>query len=213
MLKSKVNLYEVYDNWRKDLRYFECYFKTTPIASLKQCEDFELEEVYPSNEIKNSVLALKDKLSYKKTIYIFDLPLLESIETALILNNDLGIKPVLVFNHISHDFGIVGSKIFISKLIQYSYELKELKDSTYAFMLDKDRYLETEFDKRIYYNNQYELTEEELPPVEILNDLGINRVVVISVDKLKEDLTDYVEYLKKENIFVEIINEPIGSKE
>ena len=47
-----------------------------------------------------------DKLSedgiigQKDTMYIIDLPSNDSIEYALILNNSLGIKPILAYNHI-----------------------------------------------------------------------------------------------------------------
>lgn len=228
MLKSQVDLYEVYEKWTNGLEKYKCYFKATPLASLKQCEDFEIKEAEFSNEAKllyeefQRHSGVKDNktgenkadtyteadvsIGNKNMLYIFDMPAIDGIDLAVILNNKLKIKPILVFNHICHDFGIVGSREFINKLISSSSKLQATNGTSFAFMLDYDRYKTEEFNRRDYFNNQYELTEEDLPPLEILKELSIDSFTVFLKGTMKEDLKDYLLYLEKGNIDINIHN-------
>lgn len=228
MLKSQVDLYEIYEKWTRDLGLYKCYFKTTPLASIKQCGDFKLkelefsdeakvlyEEFYgcikqaPSKDIDDEVTTYNevyDNVNNKNTLYIFDIPSIACSELAVMLNNELNIKPILVFNHIVHDFGIVGSKELTNNFIVLSSKLENNEAKSFAFMLDYDRYRQEDFNRRDYFNNQYELMEEDLPPLEILKELSINSFRVFLKGTMKDDLKDYIEYLKEGHIDVKIHN-------
>jgi hypothetical protein len=53
-------------------------------------------------------------------------------------------------------------------------------------------------------NNQYGIGEDDLPYVNMLKELGYSQVVIITKDDIKEDLSEYANFISKD-VRVEII--------
>lgn len=205
-----INLYEVFNKWEDGSGNFECYFKSTPFTTLKgYIADMDIEDKHISMINFDNLDKMSEEgiLGQENTLYIIDLPSNESIEYAIILNNTLGIKPILAYNHIFNKFGIVGDRELANKLISYSGKLKNNSvNNGYAFILDYNRYIDdVDLTNPLLYNNQYEVTEEDLPHAGILKEQRINNIVYIAQDTEKEDIKDYLNYLGLEGLKIEIV--------
>ncbi|GKU31596.1 hypothetical protein [Clostridium folliculivorans] len=207
MRRTEIDIYKVYDNWQKGLEEFQCYFKVTPFATMKNYTDFLLDNnISPSNDSIDKFNKLKHRFE-DDSLYIIDFEASLALDLALLLNNEVKVKPILSFNHIFHTLGIVGDEGMAQKLLVYSDSLELIKPKVYCFVLDKDRYREDYTCDYMKFNNQYEITEEELPPADMLEAIGIKNIVYISEGYVKEDVKYYLEYLRKSELDVEEILE------
>lgn len=204
-LKS-FNIYDIYLKWKKDTEPFQCFFKSTPFVSIKNYPSFLIEENNPtSDEIKQCKQIKHIINKYKKlhTIFILDAPGSESITFAYMLQNDFFIKPILTFNAILHPYGLIENKTFISNLLTYGNKLNDTTTEGYIFILDNGRYVsDSNGTEENYFNNQYEITEEDMPSFEFLKELNFNTVVYIYKTNIKEDIKCYFDYLEHYNIEV-----------
>lgn len=121
------------------------------------------------------------------------------------LNKDYDASLVLSLNFMFHPYGVVGTTEDIQTLINVGLNLKQDVHNKYVFILDSNRYFE-EYStikdvSKEKFNNQYEITYEDLPTAEILNELNIKKVFVYYKD-LKEDIKSYLEYLKESSLEV-----------
>lgn len=204
---NNINMYEVYENWRKGLGRFKWNTISTPFASSKEL----VNEMNFSNDL--NIKKVEDLLDMdsinliknlkKEEIIIFDLEGVVTLDLALNLNNHYGVKPILVFAHIQHKNGIVGSGEMLNKLIKYSYNICN-QGNNFGLFLDYDRFSDHEYNRREYFNNQYRLTEEEMPYVEDFISSGINKAIIISKNPIKIDLEEYINYLKDSELKVEV---------
>lgn len=199
------NYYDIFSNWYDNSGIFECFFKSTPFTTMRNYEkevnvdlNFKLEESKASyNEIKATINL--------NNLIIVDIEGEKSIEYGYLFYEDC-IKPILSFNHIFHKYGIVGTPMLASKLIRLGKMINPNKKyKSYCFVLDSGRYInEIDLNNPKLYNNQYEVSEEELPYIEILKDNNITEVEVIIDKVIKEDLELYLKYLKANDINVYI---------
>ncbi|MDS0528069.1 hypothetical protein NNC19_20450 [Clostridium sp. SHJSY1] len=200
---------ESYNNWCENSNIFECYVKSTTLASLSTADfndiDFHMDEIN-----KNNFEKLKSKINsdLRSTFLISDLDPEENLDFSIMLNNDLDIKPILSFNHIAHDYGLVGNNIIHNKIVNYSLNFKNIENvKSYCFILDNSRYKNTDdYLNPLIFNNQYEITEEELPHVEVLKMMNIDKLIFIYRNNIKEDIQKYLDYLKEEKIDMTFIN-------
>lgn len=207
MRRTEIDIYKVYDNWQKGLEDFQCYFKVTPFATMKNYTDFSLDDtISPSSDSIDKFSRLKHRFE-TNSLYIIDFKANLALDLALLLNNEAEVKPILSFNHIFHSFGIVGDEDMAQRLLLYSNKLELIKPKAFCFVLDKDRYKEDYTCDYMKFNNQYEVTEEELPPADMLEALGIKNIVYVSEDYVKEDVKYYLEYLRKSDFDVKEILE------
>ncbi|GFZ34014.1 hypothetical protein CSC2_45400 [Clostridium zeae] len=207
MRRTEIDIYKVYDNWQKGLEEFQCYFKVTPFATMKNYTDFSLDETISlSSDSIDKFNKLKHEFKVD-SLYIIDFEANLALDLALLLNNEVKVKPILSFNHIFHTFGIVGDEDMAQRLLLYSDRLETIKPKAYCFVLDKGRYKEDYICDYMKFNNQYEITEEELPPTDMLEALGIKNIVYMSEGYVKEDVKYYLEYLRKSDLDVEEILE------
>lgn len=201
-------LYNAYKNWTSGLEKFYWFLVSTPFASIDDISEFSL--------IKNVEFKGKSIEIFKKCESIFksfsdnmlllvDLEGEEALDLALMLNSEFNISPVLVFAQIYHRNGIVGNESILSKLIEYSFRLSEKNENKYSFICDYSRYGNEILDKSKLFNNQYELTDEELPLKDDFINNGIDSVILLTYNQIKEDMEAYIKYLKECNINVEIL--------
>ncbi|MGL5087635.1 MAG: normocyte-binding protein, partial [Clostridium sp.] len=139
-----------------------------------------------------------------------DVDIGESIEIAYLLNNKFNIKPILNFNFLFHDYGLVGDKSSIEKLIILGENLKNINPTAYCLFLDYNRYMD--FPDNLYkkkLNNQYEFSEDDLPYSKTLKELGYENLTIYTksnnTQSLKEDLNTYIQSIKKD-LNIEIIS-------
>ncbi|WP_090013699.1 normocyte-binding protein [Clostridium sp. DSM 8431] len=190
-----INLRDNYKKWKKNLGEYRCFFRSTPFVSLKTYSDFVLDEysIKVSDNLVNQVLK-----EYEDEYFIIvDLNLNEILDLALILNNHYDIKPILNINLLFNDFGLVGTKEHISRLIYCSENLKEIQTKKYIMFIPFDRYREEmdDSEKKNKLNNQYAIGFDDLPYEEFLKELGYKGIKIITRGNVKEDLMDYINFL------------------
>lgn len=205
MKLQEVDLRNVYKIWKYNLGPFRGFFRSTPFVSLQTYDDFNLqkENIIEYNPKTLNIIMEKFK---EDNFLIVDLPLNEIINLSLVLNNEYFIKPILNINLLFHPFGVVGTKDNINKLINNGLKLKKINTNKFIMMIPYDRYDEKidaeELKNKL--NNQYGIGEDDLPYANMLKELGYSQVVIITKDDIKEDLSEYVNFISKD-IRVEII--------
>lgn len=202
---QEIDLKKVYKVWKSDLGPFEGFFRSTPFVSLQTYDDFVLSDEN-TNEYDENVLHNIIKISNENAFLIVDLPLSEILDLALVLNNEYLIKPILNINLLFHPFGIIGDKDNINKLINNGIKLKKINTSKFVMFISYDRYNEDVESTSLCdkLNNQYGIGEDDLPYANMLRELGYNKMIILTKDKIKEDLNDYINFMNKD-ISVEII--------
>lgn len=204
-LKS-LNPYDIYLKWRNGTDAFECFLKSTPFVSLKNYPDFPLEEFNISSEeiiLYNKIKNIVEIHNSSNTTFILDIPGCQSVKMGHLLQNNDSIKPILTFNALLHPYGLLGSKTFISNLLLSGNSLKDISPKGYIFILDSERYiLNYDGTSATTFNNQYETTEEDMPNVDLLNELRYLNTVYICLYEIKEDINCYLDYLEHYNINV-----------
>ncbi|ADL53052.1 hypothetical protein [Clostridium cellulovorans] len=206
-----MNLYDKFIKWYDNSGVFECYFKSTPFTTLKDyLLDITLIENVGLDDNNIQTLEKLNKLKVfnkENSIYMIDLPGEDSVDYAYLLNNNYYIKPILSYNNIFNKYGIVGSRELASKLLHYADTLiQHGKYKSYSFIMDFNRYIDDiDLDNPTLYNNQYEVTEEEFPYAEILQDLNIKKVIFITKEIIKQDVNNYLNYLQENNVEIEVI--------
>ena len=205
MKLQEVDLRNVYKIWKSNLGPFRGFFRSTPFVSLQTYDDFNLqkENIIEYNPKKLNIIMEKFK---EDNFLIVDLPLNEIINLSLVLNNEYSIKPILNINLLFHPFGVVGTKDNINKLINNGLKLKKINTNKFIMMIPYDRYNEKIDAEELInkLNNQYGIGEDDLPYAIMLKELGYSQVVIITKDDIKEDLSEYVNFISKD-IRVEII--------
>lgn len=195
---KEVDLRNIYKLWKNNLGVFRCFFRSTAFVSLKTYEDFTIYE--SKNELNGSIIDTVIK-SYKDDYFtIVDLELDEILDLALILNNKNGIKPILNINLLFSIYGLIGNKNNISKLINNGLILNNYKSEKFVMMIPYDRYKEDIDVSKVYdkLNNQYAISEADLPDKDFLNSLGYKGLTIITKEKVKEDLNDYIKLINKD---------------
>ena len=207
MKLSEVDWYLVYKRWTANTGIFDYLFKSSPFVSAKYMDEFELKLDYECNVPNNVKKKLENSIIDEHTIIIVDTSTEIGMDMAVLLNNQYNVCPILSYNFLFHPYGIVGDKELIEKLIDYSEKLKTVEPITHAFILDKNRYISgLNLEDPMIFNNQYEITEEELPEVAMLIALKKDRLNFLYSGKIKEDINCYLEYLKKNSIIVNTID-------
>ncbi|MGL5353873.1 MAG: normocyte-binding protein [Clostridium sp.] len=207
------NFKEIYRAWKSNLGVFEPFMRSGPFVSLQTYSDFKLTYLLDEASLYN---LYKDKLNQitkinlEKTFIIVDINMDDSLEIAYLLNNKFNIKPILNFNFLFHDYGLVGDKSSIEKLIILGENLKNINPTGYCLFLDYNRYMD--FPDELYkkkLNNQYEFSEDDLPYAKTLKELGYENLTIYTKSNknllLKEDLNAYIQLLKKD-LNVQIIS-------
>lgn len=198
------NPYSIYKKWYGREGCFSCFFKSTNFVSLKHYPDFEPDSAEERNSLlQKEILETAALYNPEDTVFLIEVPGKEAIQAAFSTLKERGLKPVLTFNHIYHPHGLLGTKEEISLLLEYGERIEEGETNGWAFIIDSMRYGNEEPETlRRFFNNQYQLTEEDLPPVEMLNDLGYKQVAYITTGDMKEDIGWYIEYLDTNGIKV-----------
>lgn len=191
----------------------EGYVKSTTLASLSTLDSFktDIKDYYNNKSVSNDVFKkLESKIGtdLNNTFIISDLEAEENLDLSIILNNNFNIKPILSFNHIAHDHGLIGNSAIHNKIVNYSFEFKNIEEvKSYCFILDNARYRDNDdYLDPLVFNNQYEVTEEELPHIEVLKMVNIESLIFIYRNKIKEDIKRYLDYLNDEKVKIVFIN-------
>lgn len=202
-----------YDNWRRNSGIFECYVKSTTLASITTLDPSKVNfddyiDINPVNKYTFEGLKSIIGANLNKAFLISDLEAEENLDFSIMLNNELKIKPILSFNHIAHDYGFIGNPVIHNKIVNYSYKFLNIKEvQSYCFILDNGRYRDNDdYLDPLVFNNQYEITEEELPHIEVLKMANVENLIFTYRKRIKADIQKYLDYLKDENINITFIN-------
>ncbi|NRY61309.1 normocyte-binding protein [Clostridium beijerinckii] len=200
-----IDLRKVYRVWKSNLGPFQGFFRSTPFVSLQTYDDFILKEENTCQCNKNVLDIIVENCS-KNNFFIVDLSIDEILNLAFILNNEYSIKPILNVNLLFHPFGIIGTKENINKLINNGLNLKEVSTEKFVMLIPYDRYND-DFkidDLKDKLNNQYGINDDDLPNTDILKILGYTKITILTMNKIKDDLQDYINFIN-EDIEVEVI--------
>ncbi|MGE5627679.1 MAG: normocyte-binding protein [Solirubrobacterales bacterium] len=201
-----VDIRQVYRNWKANTNEFECFVKSGPFVSLQTYKDFQL-GVFNSGTSPSDSKIINTIVKFDQDVFIIcDLELDRDVRVGAILNNVYSIKPVLCFNMLFHENGMIGTKDYIESLINYGIQLKNITPTKYVFMFDYNRY--QDFDKSEYkrkLNNQYEICDADIPFAETLQSLGYTKVILFTKSTIKQDIQSYLNYLKEAGIETETI--------
>lgn len=170
-----------------------CFVKSLPFVSAINMQNLNLEIKQKSSSLKLELI--------KEDLIIMDISAEKGLNYAYKYRGEYTIIPD--FNMVCHDFGIVKSKPILEKLTLFKDVNLKVADK-YMIVLDYNRYKNVEIKNINEYNNQYEVTEEDLPEVEMIKFLDIKTVSYICPHKIKEDIAAYLNYLKFNNINVDI---------
>lgn len=199
---KEIDLRNIYRKWKSGLGAFEGFFRSTPFVSLQTYDDFIIADADIS-KCNEKILKIIIENCNEDNFLIIDLPLNEILDLALVLNNEYSIKPILNINLLFHPFGIIGNKNNIIKLINNGLKLKNINTDKFVMLIPYDRYDE-EIENtglRDKLNNQYGIGEDDLPYAENLREIGYKNIIIITKDKVKEDLYNYINFIKNnENI-------------
>jgi hypothetical protein len=198
------DLLSIYKKWVSCSGSFCCFVKSTNFVSLKMYPDFNLGEVYYPSKDSCSFLTNIDEIDLSDTLIFIDYADYQSLDYAYLLYQGYNIVPILTFNNILHEYGIVGSQEFIKRLIYYSFIIEENRlPKGYAFIMDYNRHNAKSISaSRNFFNNRYELEEEDLPSIEMLKELGVKNVLIFHQNEMKGDVSVYMDYLKENDINV-----------
>ena len=195
---KEVDLRMTYRAWKKGLGPYRCFFRSSPFVSLQTYDDFEI--INCNDEADGRILSSILNENVKEYFVIADFKFDEILDIALKLNNENHIKPILNINLLFHPFGIVGTKNNISRLVSYADKINDINTDKYIMLLPYDRYDEEIDVSKVYdkLNNQYAVGFDDLPTVEFLKALGYKGVTILTKDKVKEDLMEYINYISNE---------------
>ena len=199
-----IDLYHCYKKWYDGCGVFECFVHSTPFVTLKNYPDFILNDVcFEQDKFTKEVLNTISPYLNSNTLFMIDFNPQLSLKSAYILQKHLLLKPILTYGQINHPYGMIFDEDAISSLVSYSENITAVNNNGYVFVLDYLRY--SNFSEDIYkskFNNQYEVTEYDLPVFEMLNDLGYQQFVFLYQGILKEDIKPYLDYLQEKGIQV-----------
>jgi hypothetical protein len=199
-----VDLYKNYCNWIAKTGNFRCFFRSTNFVSLQHYPDFELSD-FPTgnNKFLDRAFEQVEGFIQEGVFVIFDLPGKLSMDLAYVLCTKKTLNPILVFNGILHPFGLIGDQEYISRLLGYGEVMKDISTGGFALVLDSERYGNySDAQLKEFFNNQYELGEEDLPSAEMLKEQGYESVLYIFQNAAMEDVAEYLDYLSEEGISV-----------
>ncbi|MHC1684944.1 MAG: hypothetical protein AB6733_18715 [Clostridiaceae bacterium] len=203
---KEVNVLELYNKWCFGSGYFEPFIRTGPFVSLKYFQDMKLEA--PREKDKTYFEKIRKYINTnEETLIIIDVDGVLAMELGYKLNKIFNLWPIIVFNFLLHPYGLVGDKEFINSLFYYGQSLKSDNTNKVVMLLDHNRFSNVEESHLVtVFNNQYELSEEDLPSIEMLNTLKYKKVLYFCEEIEKEDIKYYLEYLRNNNIVVESIS-------
>lgn len=193
---KEFDMKETYLSWRENSDPFEPFIRSGPFVSLQTYPNFSIEKVPSIDILDSKYIAITNhiiKYSKSNSYIIVDLPMEKTLDIAYLLNNKYSIKPILNFNFLFNEFGIIGNKESISKLLSYGNLLHSITPNNYVMSLDYDRYIkDSTFVDKSKLNNQYEVNVEYLPTPDYINFLKLDKVVLITNSPTKDDILDYL---------------------
>lgn len=204
MKLSQVDLPALYEQWVQGAGPFACFVRKTNFVSLKHYRDFDLQPVVvgKSNLFKQLEPELRQITA--DHLLLFDITAVEGMRLGYLLQNRLQIKPILTYVSPLHTFGLVGGDRYVNALIGYGLRLEPVQPRAYVFVLDRQRYRSSVSRQLLQkrFNNQYELTADDLPNIDMLQDLGYKRVSLYRQRDAKDDVKAYLQYLQEQRFEV-----------
>ncbi|MGE5418352.1 MAG: hypothetical protein ACM3UZ_16560 [Acidobacteriota bacterium] len=194
----------LYRRWAAGAGPFALFVRKANFMSLAHYPDIEI--IAPDADLGliqevMHILSAQD-LDDGRTLNLLDVPGEVGLAMAGSLQNEMSIKPILIYPNLLHPFGAVGGDEMVRALVWYGEELTELEDPRgFALVLDSKRYIDEGELSPALYNNQYELGEDDLPKVGMLDSLGIEQIIMIRYHN-KEDVGSYCDYLRESGINV-----------
>ncbi|HWI60497.1 MAG TPA: hypothetical protein VNT75_01520 [Symbiobacteriaceae bacterium] len=177
--------------WRAGSGALLPYVKSTPFVSLSRFPvDMDLR---PCDAVAVDVAVDAGEL------VILDFPGARSVMAGLRLWESHGLWPVVTFPLWFHPHGIVGDAALAFALLLQAPSAGP--SSGWSLLLDSTRYSDDPLTPD-RFNNQYELTEDDLPTVEELRELGVTGVLMVTDGPAKDDLQRYAAYLSQGQVSV-----------
>jgi len=201
----QIDLTDLYVRWLQGADSFACFVRKTNFVSLKHYRDFVLRPVsHHQSRLYKYLRPYLEQLE-PDNLVLLDIPAVEGMRLGFLIQNRLRLKPILTFVSPLHASGLVGGDRYVTALIGYGQLLNPVDPHGFVFILDSQRYKSAVSQRllRLKFNNQYELSADDLPSVEMLRALEYRRVTLYHMGETKEDVAAYLLYLQKNTISVE----------
>lgn len=179
---DRYNLRQLYQNWVEGAGPFECFVRKTNFVSLRHYPDIPIRQLSTRASKFFQRISPQLALPGDNWLNLVDLPGIEAIRVGFLLQQKLKLKPVLTFSSPLHPYGLVGGDRYVNSLVYYGSQLTPIQPRGYVLILDSGRYREQLSPKQIRrsFNNQYELTADDLPSLEMLDFLSIKGIRVFN---------------------------------
>lgn len=127
---------------------------------------------------------------------VVDVPGVEAVAWGATLARDLGVQPVLTFNNIPHQRGVLAQEKVLGALLYYAQELEGLRlppQATPVFLADAQRFAPGRSVSRDEFDNRYYLVPTDLPSAPQFQARGIKYLLYITRGERREqdDLNPY----------------------
>ncbi|MDF2504336.1 hypothetical protein [Clostridium sp.] len=191
----KQYYYNLYKEFYVNAGIMSCFVKSLIFVSVVNMSNLSINE-----NVQIDISKIKS-FENEDDLIILDIPANVGLEYAYKYKDKYTIIPD--FNMVCHDFGIVKSNSILRNLTLFS-DIDLKNNDKYMIILDSNRYKDIEIDNINEYNNQYEITEEDLPELEMIKLLKLNNISYIYDKKIKEDIGEYLNYLKANKVNINI---------
>lgn len=179
--------------WRSGSGPFLPYVRSTPFVSLARYPaEMELLPPEPAG-------AADAPPTGEGELLVVDLPGARATLTGVALWRERRLWPVTTLSHWHHPHGIVGDDATAGALL-----LSRLVPGDpvgWTLLLDSTRYSDQPLTAD-RFNNQYELTEDDLPTADELRNAGMNGICIWTDGAPKEDIRRYGAYLAEAQLAV-----------
>ncbi len=201
-----VDCRELYRRWAQGAGPFECFIRKSNFVSLQHYPEFVLKPVNKQKSRLFRQLAPELQTMTAQQLVIFDIPAVAGMRLAYLVQTHLNKKPVLVYSSPLHPNGLIGGEPYVNALVGYGEALEPCKPGGYVFILDCHRFRKSLSKKTLLdrFNNQYEITADDLPGIDMLQVLGFSHVMFYHRGELRDDTNAYLEYLRSQGITVEL---------
>ncbi|HWP96303.1 MAG TPA: hypothetical protein VN426_05590 [Syntrophomonadaceae bacterium] len=182
--------------------------RKTNFVSLKHYPDFELSPVQMRDSRLFKFLQPAMESLSPDHLVLFDIPALAGMRMGCLLQNKMHLKPILTYANPLHPYGVVGGDLYVNALVGFGQELMPLSSPrAYVLILDSLRYRNRIGPATLLkkFNNQYELTEDDLPTIEMLGFLQYTKMTLYRLGEAKEDTSAYIQYIKENGLTVDEI--------
>lgn len=208
MYLHEIDFQDIFRKWAEGAGPFRCFIRKTNFVSLKHYDSFLLKPVDKRKSRLYKYVCPDLSSMSGRHLAVFDIPAVAGMRLGYLVQKHLRKKPVLTYSSPLHSHGMVGGRNYVNALVGYGEALEKVNPQGYIFILDCRRYLQRVSRRTLMnkFNNQYELTADDLPSIEMLKALDYSEVSFYHRGRVLDDSRAYLQYLRESGMSVKEID-------